>query len=48
VKFFRDRENEFPIFSKKEDIENISKSVFYAEELKKNQALFKGLIDFLL
>lgn len=32
----------------KEDIEGLSKSIFYVEELKKNQALLKSLIDFLL
>jgi|GEM_PF-6126761 len=32
----------------KEEVDNIARSIFYAEELKKNQILFKGLIDFLL
>lgn len=32
----------------KEEVDNIAKSIFYAEELKKNQILLKGLIDFLL
>lgn len=32
----------------KEEIENLSKTIFYAKELKKSQVLFDGLIDFLL
>jgi len=32
----------------KEEIDNIAKSIFYADELKKNQILLKGLTDFLL
>lgn len=32
----------------KEEINGIAKSIFYIQELKKNQILFEGLIKFLL